>query len=137
MIVEVVGLPLMWNEEINFSVLSYSKSHIDALIANDDANKTEWYLTGVYGYPNTACRIETSNLIRFLCRLDEKSWLVFCDFNEILGLYEKWGGRDRREKQMIEFRVVLNDCDLRDLGFVGTHILGAIEGKGHPASVRG
>lgn len=45
--VEVVGLALMWNKEIRFSVLSYSKSHIDAFIASDDASKTGWYLMGV------------------------------------------------------------------------------------------
>lgn len=47
------------------------------------------------------------------------SWLRFGDFNEILFHFEKWGGRDRPEKQLKEFQEVLNDCELRDLGFKG------------------
>lgn len=77
------SIVLLWKKEVNLSVLSYSKFHIDALI-KDIESIEEWYLTGAYGHPNTNCRIETCNLIRSLHRMGEKAWLVFGDFNKIL-----------------------------------------------------
>lgn len=41
------------------------------------------------------------------------------DFNEILFSFEKQGGRQREENQMIEFRCALEECNLVDLGFLG------------------
>ncbi|KAA3477692.1 reverse transcriptase [Gossypium australe] len=41
------------------------------------------------------------------------------DFNEILRLHEKRGGRLRSERQMMAFRMALEDCNLFDLGFTG------------------
>lgn len=38
------------------------------------------------------------------------------DFNEILFLFEKKGGRIREERQMVAFRDALEDCELNDLG---------------------
>lgn len=43
----------------------------------------------------------------------------FWYFNEILQLSEKQGGRDRPERQIENFKDVLSDCELRDLGFMG------------------
>lgn len=50
----------------------------------------------------------------------DKSWLVFRDFNEVLHVFEKWGGRARSKKQMNEFSKVLSTCELRDLGTKGS-----------------
>lgn len=44
--------------------------------------------------------------------------MVFGDFNEILHMAKKQGGRNRSEKQMTDFREVLTSCDLRDMGYV-------------------
>ncbi|XP_035543588.1 uncharacterized protein LOC118347675 [Juglans regia] len=41
------------------------------------------------------------------------------DLNEILFHHEKPGGNCRLERQLADFRAVLEDCDLRDLGFHG------------------
>lgn len=46
-------------------------------------------------------------------------WLIAGDFNEILHDGEKRGGRCRDSKLMEDFRDVLQDCDLTDLGFKG------------------
>ncbi|KAF5452034.1 hypothetical protein F2P56_027074 [Juglans regia] len=48
----------------------------------------------------------------------DKPWLVYGDFNEVLDPNEKWGGWGvRPESQMEHFTSVLNDCELKDLGF--------------------
>ena len=49
------------------------------------------------------------------------------DFNEILSANEKQGGEPRSEWQMANFREVLDDRRLRDLGFKGLNSHGAIE----------
>lgn len=50
-----------------------------------------------------------------------KSSLGVCvkDFNEILYGHEKWGGVERNENQMIEFRDTLEICEFVDLGYQG------------------
>lgn len=42
------------------------------------------------------------------------------DFNEILSNDEKNGGQTHPEKQMEDFWQAIVDCELRDLGFLGT-----------------
>lgn len=57
-----------------------------------------------------------------LCSLkqgDCEALLCFRDFNEITGLHEKQGGRNRSEGQMAEFRGAIDFCQFRDLGFSG------------------
>lgn len=84
-------IALLWKNNINLSVLSQFKFHIDALIKDDDISKKEWYLTGVYGHPDTTCRYETWDLNQSLCRIEENACWVFGDFNQIFGQNEKWG----------------------------------------------
>ena len=39
---------------------------------------------------------------------------------KLLSLKKKWGGEDRRERQMVLFHEALDFCGFRDLGFVGS-----------------
>ncbi|KAK6151112.1 hypothetical protein DH2020_016044 [Rehmannia glutinosa] len=48
-----------------------------------------------------------------------KSWLCVGDFNEILRLHEKQGGNLKSFQQMDQFRQVLTDNGLHDLGYSG------------------
>ena len=43
------GLALLWMEEIELHVQTFTLNHIDALIMDDPANP--WSLTGFYGWP--------------------------------------------------------------------------------------
>ena len=56
------GLALLWREEINLDIQTYSDCHIDAFINHgvDDA----WRLTGFYGDPETANRENSWSLLR-------------------------------------------------------------------------
>lgn len=47
-------------------------------------------------------------------------WLCLGDFNEIVDLSEKCGGAIRSEAQMDRFRSTLSECNLGDLGYLGS-----------------
>ncbi|XVF47815.1 hypothetical protein PTKIN_Ptkin03bG0141200 [Pterospermum kingtungense] len=58
------GLAMLWIEECDLHLRSYSKHHIDmelVLTVNDS-----WRITGIYGEPDASKRIETWSLIRRL-----------------------------------------------------------------------
>ncbi|KAA3462610.1 reverse transcriptase [Gossypium australe] len=58
-------------------------------------------------------------MLRRLRNQGEQPWLVCGDFNEILYGFEKKCGLHRDERKMEEFRQVLYDCHLADLGYLG------------------
>lgn len=51
--------------------------------------------------------------------LSSLPWVLGGDFNEILSAVEKWGGNSRCQRQMQDFRDVLDDCDLMDMSYCG------------------
>ncbi|GMI90334.1 hypothetical protein HRI_002702700 [Hibiscus trionum] len=110
------GLSLGWKPDIDVTLLSFSGSHIDAIIREDDA---QWRFTGFYGNPVEHRRSESWSLLRQLESQQNLSWLVVGDFNEITFSFEKKGGRLRNERNMAGFREVLEDFNLSDLGFNG------------------
>ena len=57
--------------------------------------------------------------MKFLKNSSSLPRLVIGNFNKIIGLSEKDGGRIRPKRQMELFLEVINCCALRDLGFVG------------------
>lgn len=58
----------------------------------------------------------TWTFLRRLTSLSSLPWLCFGDFNEVLNLNEKIGGKDKRVCMVNDFREALRDCDLIDLG---------------------
>lgn len=88
------GISLMHKGDVNLAILRYSKFYIHALIVSEMMNKKELYITSVNGHSDTSHIIETWNLVRSLCCRDEKSWLVFENYNKILYVYEKWNRRN-------------------------------------------
>ena len=58
------GLALLWREEINLDIQTYSDRHIDAFI-NHGVDDT-WRLIGFYGDPETANRENSWSLLRAL-----------------------------------------------------------------------
>ncbi|KAK3218381.1 hypothetical protein Dsin_012351 [Dipteronia sinensis] len=111
------GLGIFWNSVIEVSLLSYSCFHIDTVVTSH--NNKRWRLTGFYGNPNTSQRIHGWTLLRRFVGMASYPWLVGEEFNEILFMSEKMGGVSRQEVLMDNFRDVLEDCGLRDLGYFG------------------
>ena len=104
------GLALFWRKEVNLTVKSLSKYHIDSVIKEEDG--MEWRFTGVYGESRSEDKDNTWDTLRSLKDKFNLSWLCCGDFNEILFNYEKEGGPPRAERSMEKFRQALEDCDL-------------------------
>ncbi|KAA3467408.1 reverse transcriptase [Gossypium australe] len=113
-----MGLSLGWREGINLTLKSYSKSHINVVVEEEDGEEV-WRFTGFYGEPVEQNRRASWELLRALQNGNNLPWLVAGDFNEIMFSFEKQGGRIREERQMDAFRKTLDDCELADLGFSG------------------
>ncbi|XVE86172.1 hypothetical protein DITRI_Ditri18aG0014600 [Diplodiscus trichospermus] len=112
------GLALQRKEKVALQVISYSKNHIDAEAIDQQGSK--WRLTGFYGEPNTNQHDSSWSLLRRLGSGNQGAWVCMGDFNEILWLTEKEGGRLKSDKQMKDFREALDDAGLCDLGFTGS-----------------
>ncbi|XP_041001573.1 uncharacterized protein LOC121247264 [Juglans microcarpa x Juglans regia] len=125
------GLSLIWNSDLGVELKSFSRYHIDVHIKTEDL--WEWRFTGLYGNPEVSSRCSTWNLIRTLNSIEQIPWLLGGNFNEVLHLHEKRGGRPRSITQIGVFREVLTDCNLRDLGFRGPRFTwwNGREGDGH------
>lgn len=65
-------------------------------------------------------KIHTWDLLHTLGRQTSLPWLVVGDFNEILCNEEKYGGPRRQAGIMLRFRETMVDCNLEDMGFVGS-----------------
>lgn len=74
-------------------------------------------LTGFYGHPNSAKRGETWHLLRALNPTQNVPWLCVGDFNEIININENFGAAFRPYRQIRDFRIALEHCELNDLGF--------------------
>ncbi|GMJ02632.1 hypothetical protein HRI_003932400 [Hibiscus trionum] len=112
------GLSIGWRNNCDVSLRSYSQRHIDVLI-NDDADGKQWRCTGFYGAPEEQQRAAAWNLLRQINDMPETPWLIIGDFNEIAFLNEKQGGLTRSDRHMREFRRVLSDCEVEDIGYKG------------------
>ncbi|KAA3478112.1 reverse transcriptase [Gossypium australe] len=112
------GLSLGWKGNSLINLKSFSSYHIDVEVQDNECD-TKWRLTGFYGNPEERGRRESWNLLRQLSIDQEDPWVVIGDFNEITSSDEKKGGRRRSNRQMIDFRSTLEDCNLEDLGFKG------------------
>jgi len=91
--------------------------HIDSIIKEDDG--LLWRFTGIYGESRSDKKENTWVTMHDLKAKFDLPWLCSGDFNEILFGCEKEGGSQRAKSNMQKFRMVLEDCDLHDLGFVG------------------
>lgn len=98
-------------------VISSSLNHIDSIVGHNP--ETQWRFISIYGFAEVARKLETWSLIRTLHRSTALPWLCVGDFNEILWSHEKLGLGPRQEGCMKAFCDVLDECGLKDLGFLG------------------
>ena len=112
------GLALLWKQDLNVSVQSFSKSHIDTIINQNDGSQS-WRFTGFYGNPDTSKREESWLLLKSFSSINTLSWVCIRDFNELMHSREKEGGSSQPMCQMANFCETINSCQLRDLGYIG------------------
>ncbi|KAF4396215.1 hypothetical protein G4B88_020852 [Cannabis sativa] len=98
--------------EIKLRVDSNSVGHILATVAGN--NFLPWSLTCFYGNPDASQRHFSWDLLRKIKGEVHGAWLCVGDFNEIVSLAEKVGGRVRSAGAMEEFREAIDDCHLMD-----------------------
>ncbi|VVA32295.1 PREDICTED: reverse mRNAase [Prunus dulcis] len=78
-----------------------------------------WRLTRFYGYPVTADRHKSWELLASLEDASFMTWLCVGDFNEVFWADEKLGSRVRNDRQIQGFKNANDYCGLQDLGFTG------------------
>ena len=111
------GLALFWDESMNVVLKSYNSRHIDVLITELDC--CTWRATFLYGEPRAQDRHLMWSLLRRIRSNSGDPWLMIGDFNEAMWQTEHKSHRKRSESQMRDFREVLSECDLHDIGFQG------------------
>ncbi|XP_042963294.1 uncharacterized protein LOC122297082 [Carya illinoinensis] len=112
------GLALFWGRGVQLEILNFSQWHISSKIRKEGGKK-EWFFTGFYGHPDSSKRNLSWELLASLVPKKGEAWCVARDFNEILLQSEKVGGKLRDEKSMGQFREVLEEKQLTDLGCWG------------------
>lgn len=105
------GLALVWFNQLDITMLSFSKGHID--ISVEDIN-VKWRLTGFYGNPDQGKRKESWTLLERLSKVSNLPWIIGGDFNEIMFAEEKEGGAPRKTRLMDSFRETIDNCILVD-----------------------
>ncbi|PKA50374.1 hypothetical protein AXF42_Ash013463 [Apostasia shenzhenica] len=112
------GLAMLWNDDFDVTLLSFSCSHIDVSV-HHLSNAVAWRFTGFYGESVESRKYLSWQLLGKLAERYQGPWLCAGDFNEVLYQSEKQGGLPRDERKTIAFREVLNKCQLIDMGFIG------------------
>jgi hypothetical protein len=112
------GIALLWNEQLDFSILSYSLNHILGRVDDFDSGRT-WFVSGIYGHPEECNKKKTWDLIRKIAADVNDMWICFGDINDVLAETEKSGGNRRSFEQLQLGRSAMLDSGLFDLGFYG------------------
>lgn len=99
---------MLWMNDIDLEIQSFSKNHVDALI-NCSYNNRNRRITCFCVHPNVNLRYITWNLLRTLPEKFILPWLCLGDYNEIINNNEKYGGSMRSEAQMNNFRETIVD----------------------------
>lgn len=61
------GLAMLWNEDLELEIISYSNHHIDAIVRGIDGR--QWRCTGIYGHLEAGQKQHTWTLLRRLTGL--------------------------------------------------------------------
>lgn len=83
------GLAMVWKNCIDLTVLHESSNFIDCFVR---MGPVSFFLTGVYGDPIKERRARVWETISSFACDRNQPWLLFGDFNDIVGQHEKVGG---------------------------------------------
>ncbi|KAL5832771.1 hypothetical protein ACOSQ3_016445 [Xanthoceras sorbifolium] len=109
------GFWLLWKPtRVSVGVVASSRQSITALVSE---NAKVFILTIVYASPNVMFRRSIWGYLHKIRKCFKGPWLVAGDFNEIVSLSEKRGGRSNFSKS--GFLEWINNNGLIDMGFIG------------------
>lgn len=111
------GLALLWGADVNVNITSYNPYHIDAVVSSECG--LVWRCTRIYSHLELSKKHNTWTLLKRLANFSSYPWCCFGDFNEVMHMYEKSGGNEKNVNVVIEFREVVQNCNLIDIGCKG------------------
>ncbi|XP_050259843.1 uncharacterized protein LOC126704898 [Quercus robur] len=113
------GLWLLWNSDrVEVSLISKTEQEIHATVkvCNSDLS---WLFFAVYASPRFEERSILWNNLSALAELHGMAWVIAGDFNEPLVDNDKFGSRVVSVNRSLQFKEVLDKCNMVDLGFSG------------------
>ncbi|GKV13708.1 hypothetical protein SLEP1_g24695 [Rubroshorea leprosula] len=113
------GLVVLWTEDVQIHLFTYSQSHIDMEIL--DLTDLQWHLTGFYGQVEIGRYHESWAVLKSLKSSSTLPSFCLGDFNEITKQSEKMGGNPRSEHQIQSFGEGIDYYELLELGYKGPH----------------
>ncbi|XP_074369830.1 uncharacterized protein LOC141711313 [Apium graveolens] len=111
------GIALLWRNDGAVHITNSCRNFLDFEVSNEQLGR--WGYTGYYGFPERARRMEAWNMLRELSVASELPWCILGDFNDIVSLQEKRGGKQQPRRLMEGFWDAIMDSGLHDLGFTG------------------
>ncbi|KAK4274665.1 hypothetical protein QN277_017856 [Acacia crassicarpa] len=112
------GLALWWSEGLIVNIL-FSSSNIIHTSVWSECFATPSYITFIYAPTDEGERMMCWQEIRRFSNNIGDAWMCIGDFNDILSQHEKSGGRPHPWRRILNFKCLLADCELEDLGYNG------------------
>lgn len=93
--------------------------HVDARLIDCKINNKDssFYLSFVYGHQIRKLRYMLWETLERIASNRKGPWIMYGDFNKILKRNEKKGGRPREAWSFLNFRNMVNTCNVFDLPF--------------------
>ncbi|PPS16041.1 hypothetical protein GOBAR_AA04535 [Gossypium barbadense] len=107
------SLTLLWKKDLDVSMQTYSKHHIDSLVRME--NNSNMRFTEFYGHANPNMRNSSWEMLRKAGNSVQEDWVVEGDFNIILNNDDKECGRKKAQADMQDFKDVMDKLALVDI----------------------
>ncbi|KAE8666664.1 Protein NRT1/ PTR FAMILY 2.7 [Hibiscus syriacus] len=105
-----VGLMMLWKEGFEVTLQSFSNIHIDMEVVWKDK---KFRFTGFYGRSEWSNKRLNWEMLSHLASISSLPWCVGGDFNEVIHVNEKSGGRNPVRSQMEEFKQCIRVAEAR------------------------
>ncbi|XP_060168986.1 uncharacterized protein LOC132599797 [Lycium barbarum] len=119
---------IFWYKDIECSIYASEDQMVTYRIINN-INAKEFFLSVVYAKSKSTGREFLWGYMRTLASTTNSPWAVCGDFNSILTMDEKFGGKPHRIGKSIPFIECLHDCGLMDIGYSGNRFTWCNERK--------
>ncbi|KAF9618380.1 hypothetical protein IFM89_001015 [Coptis chinensis] len=115
------GLWIFWERSVVVKVIMSKSWFIHCKLSVKVNGVSEsFFLSCVYGNSKSFIRRLQWPVLAMFQPANDESWLLMGDFNEITCQEEKCGGRQFNYSKVRPFLEMIDDCELLDLGFVGS-----------------
>lgn len=111
-------LALMCKNEGGMEIKGSCNHYIDCEVLGDQVGR--WRYTGFYGCPKRYRRQESWKLLKSLAERSQLTWCILGDFNDIMFVHEKKGGRMHLRALLEGFKNVVKDCGLYEVQSKGS-----------------